>query len=121
MRDQLIYVRPHVAGAEISETLEERLDKVNASFLKDDLQASGVVSLRDLTYWACLVTQPDYLLITHEAIGIDNTADDKTNIVAWAELLYVLRLEESRRLWPGEQCSSFLYFDTLLALTWVPP
>lgn len=64
----------------------------------------GVGGIRDLTYLACLVTQPDYLLITHEALGLESGImcgeDYPINVAAWAELMYVLRLEEGARRWP---------------------
>lgn len=107
MSDQVRYIRLQVAGPELSEKLSERLDKVNGTFLLKDLEAGGVTSLRDLTYWACLVTQPDFLQITQEAIGLERTEHHKTNLAAWEHLLFVLRVEESERCWPGEQGELF--------------
>lgn len=104
MRTEVSYAHRHLAEPELAEELIERLGKVNALFLLENLEASGVTTLRDLTYWACLASQPDYLVITHEALGmtggLDLNANYPTNMGAWAELMYVLRVEESHRCWP---------------------
>lgn len=110
MSDQLKFVRRHFEEPELPESLHDCLHQVNALFLLTDLEAAGVTTLRDLTHWACLVTQEDYLYIVHETISFGNEHEPagQTNLVAWAELMFVLRLEQSICCWPDVRGMSHL-------------